>query len=155
MNFHAFVDESELSTGDSPGVYLLAAAVIAVDHLDTARTTLPALHVVVVRAAADECSERRRRLCLRRLLCELDQAGVVQVILERRQRRQDQADSQLLSALRAAKAVSNGLHMEHAAGTGEPLLWLPDFVAGAAGAAYRGAHSYLDQLTGLINMLKA
>jgi hypothetical protein len=187
VNFHAFVDESELSTGDSPGVYLLAAAVITVDHLDTARTTiealrlrgqrklhwrdendnrrmlsiktiatLPALHVVVVRAAADECSERRRRrLCLRRLLCELDQAGVVQVILERRQRRQDQADSQLLSALRAAKAVSSGLHMEHAAGTGEPLLWLPDFVAGAAGAAYRGAHSYLDQLTGLINMLKA
>lgn len=187
MIFHAFVDESEPSTGDSPVVYLLAAAVIAVDHLDTARTTietlrlrsqrklhwrdendnrrmlgiktiatLPALHLVVVRAAADERSERRRRLCLRRLLCELDHAGVAQVILERRQRRQDQADCQLLSALRAAKAVSSGLRMEHAAGTGEPLLWLPDFVPGAAGAARRGTHnSYLDQLMGLVNVLEA
>lgn len=46
--------------------------------------------------------------------------------------------------------------MEHAAGTGEPLLWLPDFVAGAAGAARRGTHnSYLDQLTGLVNVIEA
>lgn len=186
MNLHAFVDESEPSACDEFGVYLLAAAVIAVDHLDTARTTiealrlrgqrklhwrdendnrrmlgiktiatLPALHLVVVRAAADERSERRRRLCLRRLLCELDQAGVAQVVLERRQRRQDQADGQLLSALRAAKTVRSGLRIEHAAGTGEPLLWLPDFVAGAAGAARRGAHGYLDQLTGLVQILEA
>jgi hypothetical protein len=116
--------------------------------------TLPALHLVVVRAAADERSERRRRLCLRRLLCELDQTGVVQVVLERRQRRQDQADSQLLSALRAAKAVRSGLRMEHAVGDAEPLLWLPDFVAGAAGAARRGAHSYVDQLAGLVHVIE-
>ncbi|MGH3974929.1 MAG: hypothetical protein ACRDS9_16615 [Pseudonocardiaceae bacterium] len=112
--------------------------------------TLPALHLVVVRAAADERSERRRRLCLRRLLCELDQAGVAQVVLERRQRRQDQADRQLLSALRSA--VRSGLRMAHAAGTGEPLLWLPDFVAGAV---RRGGHNYLDQLTGLVRVLEA
>ncbi len=45
--------------------------------------------------------------------------------------------------------------MRHAADTDEPLLWLPDFVAGAAGAARWGAHSYLDQLTGLVNVLEA
>ncbi len=45
--------------------------------------------------------------------------------------------------------------MEHAAGTGEPLLWLPDFVADAAGAARRGAHRYLDQLPGLIQVFEA
>jgi hypothetical protein len=31
----------------------------------------------------------------------------------------------------------------------------PDFVAGAAGAARRGEHSYLDQLGGLIRVLEA
>ncbi|MGH3974928.1 MAG: hypothetical protein ACRDS9_16610 [Pseudonocardiaceae bacterium] len=40
MTFHAFVDESESSSGDSLGAYLLAAVVIAVDHLDTVRTTI-------------------------------------------------------------------------------------------------------------------
>ncbi|MBV9161382.1 MAG: hypothetical protein JO309_13815 [Pseudonocardiales bacterium] len=182
MSLHAFVDESE----PSAGAYLLAAAVITGDHLDTARTTidalrlrgqrklhwhgendnrrmlgiktiatLPALHLVVIRAARDEGSERRRRLCLRRLLCELDQAGVGHVVLERRQRSQDQADSQLLSALRTAKLITGGLRMDHAAGTEEPLLWLPDFVAGAAGAARRGNHSYQDELTGLVQILEA
>jgi hypothetical protein len=117
--------------------------------------TLPALHLVVIRAARDERSERHQRLCLRRLLCELDQAGVGEVVLERRQRSQDQADSRLLSALRAAKLITGGLRIEHAAGTDEPLLWVPDFVAGAAGTARRGNHNYLDELTGLVQVLDA
>lgn len=182
MSLCAFVDESE----PSPDAYLLVAAVVAIDHLDEARTTiealrlrgqrklhwhsennnrrllgiktiatLPALHLVVIRAAREERGERRRRLCLRRLLCELDQAGVGEVVLERRQRSQDHADNQLLSALRAAKLITSGLRMEHMAGANEPLLWLPDFVAGAAGAARRGNHTYLDELTGLVQVLEA
>jgi hypothetical protein len=80
-------------------------------------------------------------------------AGVAQVVLEERQRRQDDADMQLLSVLRAAKIVG-GLRIRHTSGTDEPLLWLPDFVAGATGAARRGEVRYLDQLAGLISMIE-
>ena len=51
--------------------------------------------------------------------------------------------------------VEDGLRMEHAAGIDEPLLWLPDSVASATGAARRGETRYLDQLAGLVRIVEA
>lgn len=121
--------------------------------LTAAVAELEALYVVVVRVERTESSERRRRLCLRRLLCDLDEAGVGEVCLEAREAKQNQRDLQLLRALRAEKAISPAIRMAHPAGPLEPLLWIPDLVAGAVGAARQGRRGYLDQLSGQVTIL--
>lgn len=108
---------------------------------------LPARHLVVVRVDRNAGSERRRRLCLWRLLVELDAADVESVCLESRHRRQNDHDLQLLSVMRARRELGSALRMYHEPGPANALLWLPDVVAGAAGARYRGNDCFLDRLS--------
>ena len=108
---------------------------------------LPALHLIVVRVDVGARSERRRRLCLARLLHELDTAGIAEVHLESRAARQNGLDLELLNRLRQQKAISSRLRIHHQPGPSEPLLWVPDVVAGAAGAQRRGDPSYIDRLS--------
>ena len=115
---------------------------------------LPALHVVVFRVAANETAERRRRLCLRTLLCQLDADAVPEVRLESREAKQNARDVQLLGALRAQRAVGGNLRMFHSPGPADPLLWVPDVVAGAVGAERRGDASYVQRLDGLLSYYK-
>jgi len=107
-----------------------------------------------VRVDLQASSERRRRLCLRRLLCELDAAGVAQVHLEAREARQNGRDLQLLGALRAQQAIGPRIRMHHQPGPREPLLWMPDLVAGAVGAARQGRVAYRVQLDGVLTVLQ-
>ena len=115
---------------------------------------LDVLHMVVVRTGgpAGERSERRRRLCLRRLLHELEVAGATRVVLEARQRKQNQADRSLLDALRAQKKLAATLHMEHVPGPENPVLAAADIVCGAVTADRQGEHGYLAPLKPLLSM---
>lgn len=122
--------------------------------LTAAVAELDALYVVVVRVGQGASSERRRRLCLRRLLWELDDAGVVQINVEAREAKQNQRDRHLLDALRAERVLSATIKMDHPAGPREPLLWVPDLVAGAVGAARRGEPAYRDQLASLLTVVE-
>jgi len=122
--------------------------------LTAAVADIEALHLVVVRVDLQASSERRRRLCLRRLLCELDAAGVAQVHLEAREARQNGRDLQLLGALRAQQAIGPTIRMHHQPGPSEPLLWMPDLVAGAVGAARQGRVAYRVQLDGVLTVLQ-
>ncbi|XBB67260.1 hypothetical protein ABFU82_24645 [Nocardioides sp. WV_118_6] len=101
---------------------------------------LPVKHLLVVR---DDCrgerSERRRRKCLEHLLWILDSAHEVgSVTLEARQARQNAGDMDLLSVMRSARIVRSDLRLHHVAGPQEPLLWIPDVVAGAFSAGRSG-----------------
>lgn len=116
---------------------------------------LPAMHLVVVRIDKHATAERRRRLCLNRLLLELDTAGVAEVYMEGRQAKQNAHDLQLLDVLRARQEVGPDLRMYHRPGRHEPLLWVPDLVAGAVGARHRGDSSYEDMLAGVLTHYEA
>ncbi|MBA8827799.1 hypothetical protein FHX42_005206 [Saccharopolyspora lacisalsi] len=123
-------------------------------QLATAVAEFDVLHLVVVRLGGldGERSERRRRLCLQRLLAELEQTGIDHVVLEARQRKQNLADQQLLAAMRAQKRLTSALRMDHVSGPNEPVLALADIVCGAV-TADRGGHSdYLQTLKPLVTL---
>ncbi|MEU9832044.1 hypothetical protein AB0D67_10950 [Streptosporangium sp. NPDC048047] len=75
--------------------------------------------------------ERARRLCLERLLYELDQADVRAVTVESRSPKLDHLDLLLVMGIRRARAVSKDLKVAWRRPDEEPLLWSADAVAGA------------------------
>ena len=74
--------------------------------------------------------ERARRLCLTQLLWELDRCGVQDILLESRGQ-QDRNDREYLRAQQRAGTVTSALRYGFGDPKQEPLLWLPDLVAGA------------------------
>jgi len=97
---------------------------------------LPVEHLVVVRLGGVRApSERRRRVCLRRMLFELVELGVAHVVAESRGSADDRRDRNLLDALRAQKQIPSALRLDHMPGPLEPMLWIPDVVAGAITAS--------------------
>ena len=114
---------------------------------------LEAVHLVAVRAAVAEHSERRRRMCLKAVLLELEHKfGVDQVALEARERKQNERDLGLLAQLRSGRAIGSALRMYHPRGPGEPLLWVADVVAGAVTAHLQGEPEYFETLAGRITL---
>ncbi|GAA4612775.1 hypothetical protein GCM10023195_55050 [Actinoallomurus liliacearum] len=136
MSWCAFVDESESNRKLDPDVYILAASVLPVGSCD-----------VVL----------RRRKCMERLLFELPAMGVYEVMMEAREAKQNRHDMALARAMRARKEVPSGFRVDHAFGSGEPLLWLPDIVAGSIVAARCGDPCHLAPLMPLVTicMIKA
>lgn len=104
-------------------------AVAAVARLD-------ALHVVAVGVGLDNPrQERARRQCMERLLWELDDCDVSEVWLESRQASQNTKDLAAVAALRARRILRPTMRVDFALPSTEPLVWLPDVVAGAVSAA--------------------
>lgn len=94
-------------------------------------------HVVVVGAPIDSRrQERARAQCLERLLYELEQLGVSEVWLETRHFALNERDLKLVEALRGKRSVGSGIRVAFARPTDEPMLWVPDAVAGAVNAAH-------------------
>lgn len=52
--------------------------------------------------------------------------------------RLDESDRELIAALRGFDAVGSGLTMDFARPLKEPMLWVPDAVAGAVALARKG-----------------
>ncbi|MEV5705631.1 hypothetical protein [Actinoallomurus sp. NPDC052274] len=115
--------------------------------------SLEVLHLAVVRiGTAGETSERRRRKCMERLFFELSGMGVRNIVFEAREARQNRNDLNLVRALRARQEISPDIRVDHESGPEEPLLWLPDVVAGAVVAARCGNPAHLEQLTSLVTV---
>lgn len=113
---------------------------------------LAALHVVVVGVRLDlRRQERGRRLCLHRMLWELENAGVGNVLLETRTPKLNATDSRAVAAWRAQKALSPQLRIDFVYPSAEPLVWLPDIVAGAVSVARGdGDDQYVGPLASLL-----
>lgn len=95
-------------------------------------------HTVVIGAPLDHRrQERARRLCLQRLLYELTLVGVTDVWLEARTASLNRKDITMVAALRSSGAVPSHLRVEPIAPTEEPMLWIPDAVAGVVGSYRR------------------
>lgn len=108
-----------------------AAGVVRDAHID---------HLVAVGAPLNpRKQERARRHCLERLLMELDAWGAHRVYLESRLKTQNRLDARLIAAAHAKGYISRQLWMDHQLPSTEPLLWIPDIVAGAVGDAHLGS----------------
>ena len=121
----------------------------------TAIRAMPVRHLVVVRdGRSGESAERRRRKCLERLLVELDTMGVERVCLEAREAKQNSRDLDFVQAMRAARALSSRVRLHHEPGPAEPLLWLPDAVAGAVTAGRLGDPTYRQTLASVLHEIQ-
>jgi hypothetical protein len=115
------------------------------------------LEAVAVTAApvVSDRQERARRRCLPSLLWELDQRSVTHVVLETRQRHRDAADDRMIGFARRAGWTTRQVPYAFARPDAEPLLWLPDVVAGAcARACVDDDRTYLDAL-GTVTLVNA
>jgi hypothetical protein len=87
--------------------------------------------------------ERARRCCLECLLYELEGFGVTQAWFESRTKADDRRDRSLVDSARDKKLISHKLTVDFAQPLQEPMLWLPDAVAGAVTAAQLGEPRWL------------
>jgi len=95
-------------------------------------------HTVVIGTPLNEQKqERARRICMESMLMELDRRGVRQVWIESRKPSQDLKDVKMLDAVRSKDLLGAGLRLDFARPKAEPMLWIPDAVAGALGAALK------------------
>lgn len=136
-----------------PGVRLhwVTESVKRRDVIATAISTFDVAAVVAVGAPmANGKQERARRCCLERLLYELDQLGVEEVWLESRRDVQDRRDVRLVDAARLKRLITRRLVVRFARPADEPLLWLPDAVAGAVSAEVLGDGRWAAVLSGVL-----
>jgi len=89
--------------------------------------------------------ERARQQVLKYLLFELDQRDVSHALLESRFPERDRFDMKSIGQFRNGKYLSRRLRVDHGKPLQEPLLWVPDAVAGAAGD-HRCGHNSLYEL---------
>jgi len=94
--------------------------------------SLDLMAVVVVATPVDpRRPERARRLCLTRLLWELEHRNARDVLLESRGPAQDRDDRRHIGNAQRAQQLEPGLVFGFGNPLAEPLLWLPDLLAGA------------------------
>ncbi|MFC5829204.1 hypothetical protein [Nonomuraea insulae] len=80
------------------------------------------------------------------LLWELGDHHVTDVVFERRDSELDQRDHKLVEVLQGRHAMPPRLRLAWCSPMLEPLLWLPDIVAGAKALAERGDPRFWSQL---------
>ena len=114
---------------------------------------LPLTHLIVVRDEDTSRPERRRRLCMERLLFELDQLQIATATFESRGPADDKRDRDMVGQLRARKTITSALRIEHEKGALEPMLWIPDAVCGATTSHRTSNTDYLGQLTTAVQMI--
>ncbi|MFB4288031.1 hypothetical protein ACBI99_10365 [Nonomuraea sp. ATR24] len=103
--------------------------------------------VVVVGAGLDpKRQERARRKCMEHLLWELGGHHVADVVFERRHSELDLRDHELVAVLQGRHSMPPRLRLSWSDPSAEPLLWLPDIVAGALSRAERGDHRFWSQV---------
>lgn len=96
-------------------------------------------HTVVVASPIDlRRQERARRQCIERLLYSLEATGVTRVWFEKRTEILNRRDRAMVDALRGKNVISADLRVEFIDPADEPMVWIPDAVAGIVGRERNG-----------------
>jgi len=125
LHWHAEEDPRKAKIAESIGALALPATVVI--GMPLARTK----------------QERARAKCMEALLPELEAQSVVRVWLESRTPSLVLRDMRLVDALRSQRLITPGIRVDTALPSQEPMLWLPDAVAGAVAADRDGQPEYL------------
>ena len=114
------------------------------------------VQLVVVRVHVDpRRQERSRRKCMERLLFELSDRHVREAWLEGRDAALNRRDATLVEALRGSRSISSDLRVDFARPLDEPMLWVPDSVAGAVALAHKaGRRDYRDMLAASLSEIE-
>lgn len=102
--------------------------------------------VYVCRPVSMRRQARARALCVNALVWDLWTHEVDEVVFESRENHNDAKDRQTIIQAKKAKRAAESLIYRFERPDAEPLLWLPDAVAGAVSAAEAQEHRYLDLL---------
>ncbi|KIA66466.1 hypothetical protein [Nocardia vulneris] len=94
--------------------------------------------VVISDQADSRKQERARRKGMERMLVELASLEVSQVVIEARTKALNSRDQSLVATLRTSGALPTRMRVDFESPKTEPMLWIPDAVAGATGLAHRG-----------------
>lgn len=89
--------------------------------------------------------DRSRALCFKRLLWDLGQAGVGELVIESRREPNDRKDRQTIIWAQKAHIASQALDYRHGLPKEEPLLWFADALAGALRSDEVEGTSYLEE----------
>jgi hypothetical protein len=125
LHWHAEEDPRKTKIAESIGALSLSATVVVGMPLATSK------------------QERARAKCMETLLPELEAQGVTQVWLEARTPSLSRTDMRLVDALRSQRRITPAIRVDTALPSEEPMLWLPDAVAGAVSASRYGRPEYL------------
>jgi hypothetical protein len=109
--------------------------------------------VVIGAPLAKSKQERARRKCMEALLPALEGMGVARIVMEERTPSLVKADRAILAAIRGKRLLTSALRVETARPKAEPMLWLPDAIAGAFGAARDGGRSEWLDLIGRVEQI--
>ncbi len=111
--------------------------------------------VVVVGAPVDrKKQERARRICMERLLHELDRRRISRVWLEARTPPLNRNDQEMVAALRGSHIISQQLRVDHSWPIQEQMLWIADAVAGAVSAACDGQYQFVTSIGHLLTTIE-
>lgn len=108
------------------------------------------MSLVVVGVNMTGSQERARRRCLEHLLCVLEHQGVSQVWLESRTTSLNSKDMHLVTKLRGQRRLSTRLRVDTLQPSAEPMLWVPDAIAGAVAGHRKGFTSEHRQTLGAL-----
>jgi hypothetical protein len=123
-------------------------------RIATAVADLPVQSLVVVGARVVATrQERARRQVLSRLLWELDRRQAEHLLLESRRDERDRHDVKAVGGFRNQQVLSRRLRVDHGQPLQEPMLWLPDAVAGAVGDDRCGRTECLALLSGAVEVV--
>lgn len=168
---NAYVDESIRASPS--GLYLVAVAVVPPDDVTQARRRLrsaiprrqPRFHwrdealprrtamlemiaelgitALAYATATPGRQDRARALCIEEMLWGLKELGASRVVFESRQARNDRKDARTIEQAKRAGRASPALEYDFRRPQEEPLLWVPDALAGVASAHVAGEDSTL------------
>ncbi len=101
----------------------------------------------VYRALSPRKQERARALCFERLLWDLQEDGIEELLVESRQSGGDRRDRRTIVRAQRSGKASGSLRYGFAFAVAEPLLWFADAAAGAVAMSTAGEEAtYLEQL---------
>ncbi|MFT4187772.1 MAG: hypothetical protein QM621_04250 [Aeromicrobium sp.] len=103
------------------------------------------VHLAVVTPADGKRQERARRKCLERLLRELNHRGVTHAWIESRPGHLDAEDRAMVAALIGAHVIPTSFRVGFIRPLDEPMLWLPDAIAGLAADQRAGGSRSRDE----------
>lgn len=130
------------------------------DMLDRERAahsvrSLNGIHLVTIGSPVPlRGQERARGISLRRLVFELHDLGVTDVFLEARQDTLDRRDVTVVQGARYDLPKGTRFRIEHRRGGEEPLLWIPDIVAGVIRIGRAGESSYQQILRDQLHLIE-
>lgn len=102
---------------------------------------LASIVIVATQVDTRKQDERARRKCLEVLLDYATFGGVEHLWLESRGAK-DAKDREMVAALRSRGALDPSVRVDFARPVDDPMLWIPDVVAGAVGVSRAGDDRY-------------